>query len=124
MSRFPEIHLDEDGVFHEYHYDEIISKACAMYVAEERNKISKIKCPLLVEFKCLRGFAPETRDMQLEFVLKSVSALAYFVDTASAEGQQTKKLLNSFFEITPWPIPVKIFFNKDEALAWLMKHKQ
>ena len=122
MSKLPEIYLDEDGIFHEYHYDKIISKSCAMFVAEERNKLTKTKHPLLVKFKNLEGYSSETRDMTLDFVLKSVSALAYFVDIETEEGRRTKKLLDSFFTITPWPIPVEIFTNESEALIWLKKH--
>jgi len=122
MSKLPEIYLDEDGIFHEYHYDKIISKSCAMYVAEERNNLTKTKHPLLVKFEDLEGYSPETRDMTLDFVLKSVSALAYCVDIETEEGRRTKKILDSFFTITPWPIPVEIFTNESEALIWLKKH--
>ncbi|MDH5368734.1 MAG: hypothetical protein OEW99_01830 [Gammaproteobacteria bacterium] len=122
MSKLPEIYLDEDGIFHEYHYDKIISKSCAMFVAEERNNLTKTKHPLLVKFKDLEGYSPETRDLTLDFVLKSVSALAYCVDLKTEEGQRTKKVIDSFFAITPWPIPVEIFTNENEALTWLKKH--
>ena len=122
MSRYPEIFMDDDGIFHEYHYDKIISKSCAMFVAEERNNIAKSKHPLLVKFKHLEGYSPQTRDMTLDFVLKSVSALAYCVDIETEEGRRTKEVIDSFFTITPWPIPVEIFTNEKEALIWLKTH--
>jgi len=122
MSKLPEIYLDENGIFHEYHYDKIISKSCAMYVAEERNNSTKTKRPLLVQFKDLEGYSPETRDMTLDFILKSVSALAYCVDLETEEGRRTKNILDRFFTITPWPIPVEIFSNENEALSWLKNH--
>lgn len=121
MSKFPDLILD-DGIFYEYHYDNIISKSCAMFVAEERNRLSKIKRPLLVEFKALEGYSPETRDMTLEFVLKSVNALAYYVDITTEEGERTKKLIENFFAITPWPIPVNIFTDKKESIDWLRQY--
>ena len=122
MSQYPELFIDDDGIFHEYHYDKIISKTCAMFVADERNRLSAIKRPLLVEFKDLVGFSPLTRDMTLDFVLKSVNALAYYCDIETAEGKRTKEVIDSFFSITPWPIPVRIFTDKDEALSWLKEH--
>lgn len=94
-----------------------------MFVAEERNRLSKdLKRPLLVEFKELEDFSHETRDMDLNFILKSVSALAYYIDIKTKEGQQTETVINSFFSITPWPIPVKIFHHKQEALNWLKNY--
>ena len=122
MSKYPKIFIDENGIFHGYHYDKIISKSCAIFVADERNNLSKIKRPLLVEFKDLEGYSPETRDMSLDFVLKSVNALAYSVDIKTEEGIRTKEVIDSFFNITPWPIPVEIFTDKKEALLWLKKH--
>ncbi|MDH5600092.1 MAG: hypothetical protein OEY78_02185 [Gammaproteobacteria bacterium] len=122
MSKFPDLYIDENGIFHEFHYDKIISKSCAMFVAEERNKLTNSRHPLLVKFKDLEGYAPETRDLHLDFVLKSVSALAYCVDIETAEGRRTKEVIERFFTITPWPIPVEIFTNENEALSWLKKH--
>ena len=123
MSKFPTLALNENGIFLEYHFDEFISKSCAMFVAEERNRLSKnIRRPLLVEFKELKGFSPETRCMDLNFILNSVSALAYYMDINTKEGRQSKQVADSFFSITPWPIPVKIFHDKNEALNWLKKY--
>lgn len=118
MSELPELFI-ENGIFHEYHYDEVISKSCAMYVAEERNRLSRVKRPLLVEFRDLRGYSPETRDMTLEFVLKSVNALAYFADKDTEEGRRTMRVIDTFFSITRWPIPVNVFTDREEAIGWL-----
>ena len=88
----PALTLNKDGIFLEYHFDEFISKFCAMYVAEKRNRLSKgIRRALLVEFKELKGFSPEARDMDLNFVLNSVNALAYYMYIKTQEGLQTKK---------------------------------
>ncbi|MDH5229045.1 MAG: hypothetical protein OEZ58_03055 [Gammaproteobacteria bacterium] len=118
-KKFPSLILGDDGIFREYHFDSIISKPCAMFVADERNRLSDRKRPLLVQFQHLKGYAAETRDMNLNFVLNSVSALAYAVDITTKEGQDTKELIDSFFHITNWPIPVKIFDDEDKALQWL-----
>lgn len=122
MSEFPDIFIDENGIFIEYHYDKIISKSCAMFVAEERNKLTEARLPLLVKFKDLHGFSIETRDMSLDYILKSVNALAYYVDIETEEGKRTKEVIDSFFDLTPWRIPVKIFTNEDEALVWLKNY--
>ena len=74
------------------------------------------------KFKDLEGYSPQTRDMSLDFILKSVNALAYYVDIETEEGRRTKDVIDSFFTITPWPIPVEIFTDKEEALNWLKKH--
>jgi len=122
MSTYPELYIDEDGIFHEYHYDKIISKTCAIYVADQRNKLSSIKRPLLVEFQNLEGYATETRDMSLEFILQKVNSLAYYVDLDTTEGQRSKEVIDSFFSIVNWPIPVEVFSNKTEALLWLKQY--
>lgn len=123
MSRFPDLHLDEQGILREHHFDGYITKDCAMYVAEERARLVEgRKHPVLVEFDGLTGFDPKTREMDLDFVLKAVSALAYYVDTNSPEGRETQRILDSFFNITPWPVPVAIFHERGEALAWLKQY--
>lgn len=119
MSKFPELYIDDDGIFHEYHYDQIINRSCAMFVANERNRLSDIKRPLLVQFEDLRGYSNDTRDMSLDVILKSVSALAYAVDMTTEAGKRTREFIETWFFITPWPIPVKIFDDEAEALAWL-----
>lgn len=125
MSKLPELYIDDDGIFHEYHYDKIISKSCATYIANERNHLSKIKRPLLVQFNDLEGYSPETRDMDLDFILKSVSALAFHTDASTEEGKRTKKVFDSYFDVTTWPLPVKIFTNdEEEALLWLKGYIQ
>lgn len=93
-----------------------------MFVAEERNRLSKVKRQLLVEFKALEGYSPETRDMTLEFILKWANSLAYYVDLTTDDGQRTKKEIEGFFAITSWSIPVNIFSDKKEAVDWLRQH--
>lgn len=122
MSQYPELYIDENGIFREFHHDKIISRACAMFVADERNRLSTIKRPLLVQFNDLVGFSPLTRDMSLDVILKSVTALAYHVDIETEEGKRTQEVINSFFDITPWPVPVKIFTDEQKALLWLQNY--
>ena len=94
-----------------------------MYVAEERTHLAEgRKLPVLVEFDALTGFAPQTRDMDLDFVLAAVSALAYYVEPGTATGKETRRILDAFFHITPWPVPVAMFDDREQALAWLEQY--
>lgn len=122
MKRKPELYLGDDGIFYEYHYVPIIDKEQAVFVAKERNRLSDIKRPLLVKFKALKGYSSDTREMDLDVILKSVSALAYAVDINTVEGKETKKVIETWFYITPWPIPVEVFHSEDEAITWLKTH--
>ena len=116
----PNLWLDSDGIIHEHHSEEFVTKNLAMFAASERKRLAgKDKRPLLVTFDNLAGFSPDTRDMDLDFVLANVKALAYAADPNTAGGRQTIEVYNSFFSITPWPLPVRIFTSKSEALAWL-----
>jgi len=124
-SRMPALFMDEDGIIREHHYDKIITKNAAMYVAEERKRrCGKDKRPLLVTFECMEGYSPDTRDMTLEIILANVSALAYHVDTTTEYGVRLKNLIDSFFSITPWPLPVKVIDSPDiqDAVDWLKQY--
>lgn len=120
MSQLPELYIDDNGIFREYHYDKIISKSCAMYIADERNRLSTVKRPLIVQFKNLEGYAVETRDLSLNFVLQSVNALVYLLNSDSEANSKTKEIIESFFYITKWPVPVNIFSKEKDAIDWLL----
>lgn len=116
----PKLWLDDDGIIHEHHHEEFVTKNLAMFAASERKRLAKgEKKPLLVTFDKLVGFATDTRDMDLDIILGNVCALAYAADPGTPEGRQTKKIYESFFTITPWPLPVKIFDSEEEAIIWL-----
>ena len=116
---FPTIELDENGIFIETHDDEFVTVNLAIFVAEERKRIAgKKKKPLLVLFKKMVGFDPKTRDYT-DQILKNVNALGFYVNCETDEGAKTKELMESFYKITPYPVPVKIFDNKADAIDWL-----
>jgi len=115
--------IDTNGIFREYHEMEYITREDALYIAEERARLAgDKKLPLLVEFEALKGFSPLTRDMPLEKVLANISALAYYIDVNKESGKETRNQLNLFFSITPWPIPVEIFYSEEEAIEWLKEY--
>ena len=116
---WPTVSLDKNGIFIETHVDEFVTVNLAMYVAAERKKIAgKEKKPLLVLFEKMVGFEPETRNYT-DQILANVSALAFYVNPDTDAGKETKKIMEGFYEITPYPVPVKIFDDKSEALNWL-----
>ncbi|MBD3609826.1 MAG: hypothetical protein HUJ30_04695 [Gammaproteobacteria bacterium] len=122
MISLPKVFIDDHGIFNEYHYDTYISQSCAMFVAKARNELSRIKRPLLVEFEHLTGFQEETRTMPLEVVLKSVNSLACCVDPNTEEGNSTRNVIDRYFNLTQWPIPVQVFHDRDEAIDWLRQY--
>lgn len=116
---WPTIEIDNNGIFIETHTDEFVTVNLAMFVAEERKRLAgKEKKPLLVLFEKMVGFAPETRDRTNE-ILANVSALGFYINCDTDEGKESKKIMEGFYKITPYPIPVKIFDDKDEAIKWL-----
>ena len=116
---FPTLELDENGIFIETHVDEFVTVDLAMFVAEERKRIAgREKKPLLVLFNKMVGFDPKTRNYT-DRILENVSAIGFYVNCDSDEGIKTKEVMESFYEITPYPVPVKIFDNKTEAIDWL-----
>lgn len=117
---YPELWIDEHGIIHEHHHEEFVTKNLAMYVASERKRLAgREKKPLLVTFNRLVGFSADTRDMDLDIVLTNVLALAYAADPETPEGRQTWEVYNTFFTVTPWPLPVQMFNSEQEAVAWL-----
>lgn len=119
-TKAPQIHID-DGILFEYHEEEVISTDIAYAAAAIRKQLAgDKKMPLMVEFSRLFGFSPDTRYMDLNIILANVSAIAYCVEDNNKKIPETEKqLILSFFDKTPWPIPVKIFFNKQEGINWL-----
>ncbi|MDH5369451.1 MAG: hypothetical protein OEW99_05475 [Gammaproteobacteria bacterium] len=116
---FPTVELDENGIFIETHTDEFVTVNLAIFVAEERKRIAgKEKKPLLVLFNKMVGFDPKTRDYT-DLILNNVNALGFYVNDATDDGKKTKEIMESFYEITPYPVPVKVFDNKAEAIDWL-----
>ena len=116
---FPTVELDENGIFIETHDDEFVTVNLAIFVAEERKRIAgKEKKPLLVLFNKMVGFDPKTRDYT-EQILRNVNALGFYVNCDTDEGIKTKELMEGFYKITPYPVPVKIFDNKANAIDWL-----
>lgn len=111
----------ENGIIFEFHADEIITVEIAHFAANERKRLAgNLKMPLMVQFDRLFGFSPETRDMDTDFILANVSALAYFVeDNKKKIPESEKMLIDSYFKKTPWPVPVKVFFDKQEGIDWL-----
>lgn len=114
--------VDENGVIRESHDAAIIDWDAAMYAAAERERLAGDKrMPLLVQFNKMFAFTTETRDLDTEVVLKNVSAVAYLV-LDSTIGKSQQYTIRSYFEKTPWPVPVKIFFKEIEAINWLKEH--
>lgn len=109
----------EEGVIHEVHDAAIIDWDTAMYSAAERERLAgDKKMPLLVQFNKMFAFTTDTRDLDPDHVLKNVRALAYVVLDSSI-GKSQQYTIRSYFEKTPWPVPVEIFFDKEKALQWL-----
>lgn len=120
----PKLFIDTNGIFHEYHENDYITREDALFVAEERARLAgDKKLPLLVEFEELNGFSPLTREMPLDVVLANVSALAFYADIKTEAGRKSRVQINLFFAITPWPVPVKLFYSEDEAIEWLKGYR-
>lgn len=116
---WPKVEIDDNGIFIETHIDEFVTVNLAMYVAEERKRLSgKEKKPLLVLFEKMVGFEPETRDYT-DQILANVNALGFYISSETEEGRETKKIMENFYKVTPYPVPVKIFDDKAEAINWL-----
>lgn len=111
----------ENEIIFEYHEDEVITVDIAHYAARERKRLAgDKKMPLMVAFKRLFGFSPDTRDMDTDVILANVSALGFYVeDNEHKIPESEKQLILSFYETTPWPVPVNVFFNKQEGIEWL-----
>ena len=119
----PTVEIDENGLFIETHTDEFVTVNLAMFVADERKRLAgKDKKPLLVLFKKMVGFDPKLRDYT-DRILANVSALGFYINTETDEGMETKKIMEGFYKITPYPVPVKVFDDKTEAIEWLKQYK-
>jgi len=118
----PILHID-DGIIFEYHEDAIITVEIAFAAAHERKKLAgEKKMPLMVEFKRLFAYSPDTRDMDTNFILANVSAIAYYVNDNNHNIPEAERaLIYRFYDKTPWPVPIKVFFDKQEGILWL-KH--
>ena len=64
------------------------------------------------------GFDPETRNYT-DQILKNVSALGFYINCDTDDGIKTKEIMESFYKITPYPVPVKVFEDKSKAIDWL-----
>lgn len=116
---FPTVELDEDGIFIETHIDDFVSVGLALYVADMRKKIAGLeKKPLLVQFKAMVGFDPKLRDYT-DIILANVSALGFYINCETKEGREAKKNIEGFYEISPYPVPVAVFDDRDQAIDWL-----
>lgn len=116
---WPSVELDDNGIFIETHTDEFVTVNLALFVAEERKRLSgKEKKPLLVLFKKMVGFEPEVRN-HTDQILANVSALGFYVNSETQEGKETIKLMEDFYKITPYPVPVKVFDDETAAINWL-----
>lgn len=116
---WPTVEIDDNGIFIETHTDQFVTVNLAIFVAEERKRLAgKEKKPLLVLFEKMVGFEPKTRDYT-DQILANVNALGFYINTDTDEGKESKRIMESFYKITPYPIPVKIFDNKAEAISWL-----
>ena len=111
----------ENEIIFEYHEDEVITTEIAHYAASERKRLAgNKKMPLMVAFKRLFGFSPDTRDMDTDVILANVSALGFYVEDSEHKILESeKKLILNFYETTPWPVPVNVFFDKQEGIEWL-----
>ena len=119
----PFLYID-DGIIFEYHEDEIITVEVAFASAHERKRLAgKKKMPLMVEFKKLFAYSPDTRDMDTALILANVSALAFYVNGNNSKIPESEKaLIYNFYDKTPWPVPVKVFFDKQEGILWLKQN--
>jgi len=118
----PTVEIDEDGIFVETHVDEFVTVNLAMYVAEERKRLTgKAKKPLLVLIRQMVGFDPATRDYT-DQILANVSALGFYINCETEEGKKSKEIMEGFYRVTPYPIPVGVFDNKEEVLSWLKQY--
>ena len=117
----PPVLYIENGIIFEYHEDEVVTVELAYYAASERKRLAgNNKMPVMVSFKRLFGFTTETREMDLDVILANMSALAFYIeDNENKIPESEKKLILTFYETTPYPVPVKVFFDKSEAVDWL-----
>ena len=119
---WPTIEVDDNGIFIETHTDEFVTVNLAMFVANERKQIAgSDKKPLLVHFKKMVGYDPETRNYT-DQILANVCALGFHVDCDTEEGKEAKEMIEGFYKITPYPVPVKVFDNRKDAISWLKQY--
>lgn len=115
----PTIELDESGIFIETHVDQYVTVNLSMYMVEQRRQLAgKDKKPILILFEKMVGFDPTLRD-RTEEILANISAMAFYVNPDAEGGKETKEVMESFYRVTPYPVPVNIFDDKQEAKEWL-----
>jgi len=117
----PVIWLDENGIIREFHSAEIVTVEVTNYAIAERARIAgEEKKPVLVRFERIFGYTPETLHLDLDVMLKNVKALAFCNQGDEEISVEQKKIIEGFYEQTPYPVPVKAFFNEPEAIKWLL----
>lgn len=120
----PEIWLDEVGIIHENHHVAMVTLEVANYAIQERARIAgDEKKPVLVRFDRIFGFTEDTRHLDLNVMLRNIRALAFCVQGEGEVSASQKLLIEGFYEKTPYPIPVKAFYDESEAIEWLIKQK-
>jgi len=118
------IWLDESGIIHEDHPDAMVTLEVANYAIQERARLAgNEKKPVLVKFNRIFGFTEDTRQLDLDVMLKNISALAFCVQGDDGVGAAQKLLIERFYEETPYPVPVKVFYDEAAAIEWLMRYK-
>jgi len=114
------IWLDEIGIIHEEHPVAMLNLEIANYAIQERARLAgDEKKPVLVKFDRLFGYTDDLHQLDLKVMLKNVSALGFCVQGKEEISVSQKLLIQRFYEETPYPVPVKVFFDEKEALAWL-----
>lgn len=116
----PEIWLDEIGIIHEIHHAAIVTLEVANYAIQQRARIAgNEKKPVLVRFDRIFGFTEDTRHLDLDVMLKNIKALAFCVHGDEEVSASQKLLIDGFYEKTPYPVPVKVFYDEAAAIEWL-----
>ena len=117
------IWLDENGIIREVHSEPMVTLEVANHAIQERARIAgDEKKRVLVKFDRIFGFTEETQHLNLDVMLKNISALAFCVQGKEEISLMQKMLIQRFYETTPYPVPVKVFYDEKSAIEWLMQY--
>ena len=120
----PDIWLDEMGIIHENHHVAMVTFDVANYAIQERARLAgNEQMPVLVRFSRIFGFTEDTRHIDLNVMLRNIKALAFCVQGEEEVSISQKLLIEGFFEKTPYPVPVNVFYDEAAAIKWLIQQK-
>ena len=116
----PELFVDKNGIIIEKHTDLIVSAEVAYYAAAERKRLAgDKKLPLLVQFSAMFTPTADLRDTDLDIITANITAMAFYIANRELDGRMQELTINRYHDIRPLPVPNQVFYEYDEAIAWL-----